>query len=726
MNSKLAIAATTFIAAFAAGAETYTWTNAGWSPSGSPSSADTIVFNNDSTLNLEADLTVSEVQFEDGAKLTLTGSEKYLNAATFTGTGVISLSDSRLKCTTNGGEIPATIGVEIPVGTTKARITSGAGTLYFRGPLTGKGAVMLNFSGSGTGGVNLLGDNSGFEGTATVDGAGSNRMKFGASQAGSAKARWIVNGSTSDNGSITFSGGGAIEIGSIWTANYASGALMRLQNESSNKTLVIGALNREDDRLTLGTTDKGQGYGTIVKVGTGTLELWDTRHRNGTIISNGTVRVTHDNGIACNDSSVTFDGGALEYGKNPQDGDAAITKDISKYIKNSTKPISIKTTGADVTWATAIDSSNVDENGAKVGIVKSGEGTLKLSASQAMPGPLKVEGGRLELSLGSWYDDYGIDVAEGTSLKLSHAYNTTIYTIANAKLSGAGTIELGTGNQKGFRIGGDLSDFSGTLDFYSTTALNTACGIMPDARNLENTTVVVSGNPENLTHVVDFEKNAAQTFGALQMLHPNAKVDIKYSGKAINFGEKVGSESILNGPFSAAVKLYKYGNTPLTIGEGFEPGASGGELHVREASLLTINADLTGELPYTLEIASGIPLSGASTGKVSAAQFTAATKYVVPAGGGNLKIDGTVDLSSEAFDLNAFAEGFDPDEKDAEYPILTATSFTGTSEAMETLLSQVNASVKGGKWKVTTVSNGDGTVTLKCAFAKSGFVIVFR
>ena len=65
-------------------------------------------------------------------------------------------------------------------------------------------------------------------------------------------------------------------------------------------------------------------------------------------------------------------------------------------------------------------------------------------------------------------------------------------------------------------------------------------------------------------------------------------------------------------------------------------------------------------------------------------------------------------------------------DKATEFTLLTATSFTGTSAAMTTLLDEVNAAVTGGKWKLRRVNNGEGTVTLKCAFAKSGFVIVFR
>ena len=45
---------------------------------------------------------------------------------------------------------------------------------------------------------------------------------------------------------------------------------------------------------------------------------------------------------------------------------------------------------------------------------------------------------------------------------------------------------------------------------------------------------------------------------------------------------------------------------------------------------------------------------------------------------------------------------------------------------MTEFLNDVNASVTGGKWKVKTVNNGNGTVTLKCVFVKNGFVIVLR
>ena len=167
--------------------------------------------------------------------------------------------------------------------------------------------------------------------------------------------------------------------------------------------------------------------------------------------------------------------------------------------------------------------------------------------------------------------------------------------------------------------------------------------------------------------------------------------------------------------FNAAGTLVKNGNTPLTVCNGFEMLA-GGELRVNEASVLNVNADLT-QAGYTVTIASGVPLSG--TGKVTAAQFAAANAYAVSAvNDGAVSVSGSVALASAAFTLDL--SGIEPSKS---YTLLTADAITSLPPA--SLLSDINATDKKGKWSFAARSNGNG-MSLVLKWAPKGTVLVFR
>ena len=65
-------------------------------------------------------------------------------------------------------------------------------------------------------------------------------------------------------------------------------------------------------------------------------------------------------------------------------------------------------------------------------------------------------------------------------------------------------------------------------------------------------------------------------------------------------------------------------------------------------------------------------------------------------------------------------------DKTATYPILTATSFSGTSANVTALLNTLNANEKSGSWRVRAVPTGNGAYTLTIVYAKSGFMIIFK
>ena len=65
-------------------------------------------------------------------------------------------------------------------------------------------------------------------------------------------------------------------------------------------------------------------------------------------------------------------------------------------------------------------------------------------------------------------------------------------------------------------------------------------------------------------------------------------------------------------------------------------------------------------------------------------------------------------------------------DKTATYPILTATSFSGTSANVTALLNTLNANEKSGSWRVRAVPTGNGAYTLTIVYSKSGFMIIFK
>ena len=185
--------------------------------------------------------------------------------------------------------------------------------------------------------------------------------------------------------------------------------------------------------------------------------------------------------------------------------------------------------------------------------------------------------------------------------------------------------------------------------------------------------------------------------GAFQLLSDKAQVRMgtHYDRYTITFGGKADSESILNGQFTTSkVDLVKNGETPLSIGSSFA---------VIEGSTLTVNAgtlianqNISGEQNYTVTIANGVKLSGSG-------------------------VFGDVDLSRN--DVVALALTAETD-KTTEFTLLTATSITGESATMTALLETVNVGDTKGRWKLVKKSNGDGTVTLKCVYAKNRGMVI--
>ena len=706
MKVKLTLAITSILAASAGWATDFVWTGGAgnitdwnnslnWSVAGAatdsyPQSADdTATFNDATSVNVTSDTTVGTLVLN--ANLTHRR-DKWLTVGAIEGNGEIilmnrgrlrNISGTTLECN-NDIRIVSPDGTDWDSHAAMPWIQGNGANFDIKGKLLGDGHVF--FTMSGYVGVRLYGDNSGFSGTIHVDNNSSNRMKFGEAQAGSDSMTLNIYGGVTDNGSMLFENG-TIHFGSIYTHSYAQGALFRSINK--HNTLVIGALNRDDDRLTLGMGDDANAYARIVKVGTGTLELGPTRHREGTIISNGTVKVTHPDGICHKNSDLVFAGGTLQYGLNPLNDNEPVTKDVSSYVKDSTEFISVDTAGNDITWSSA---SIYNNNTEAKGVVKKGDGTLNLSGTNRD---------------GSWKfftEASKTNYIYGGVLAIRNCKYNDTKTLA-ARILGTGTLRiLSEEANGGYRLYGNdngLSEFAGCVEWANELdESGKAVGFMLNSANFEmqNGRFRVTGNPAEPTMIMQGEVSSTRsvTVGAFDHLYPNAHVAMKGAWR-LNILGTVG-DSYLNGVFAnKAVTITKTGAGKLTIAPGFS-APDGSQVNVNDGVFAMDAGMQFSDISSFTTIASGVTLTGEG---VFGAVNLSVNDVVVP-------------------DVATFTD------KTATYPILTATSFSGSSANVTALLNALNANEKSGSWRVRAVSNGSGAYTLTIAYSKSGFIIFLK
>ena len=464
------------------------------------------------------------------------------------------------------------------------------------------------------------------------------------------------------------------------------------------KKIQIGAKNT--DSTFYGNLGSGNAQITLEKVGTGTLTLASTNQYSGaTILTGGKLKLDGYGYIvraSTSNAQVLFNGGTLVLGEN-YNVDGAIR--VDNFYTTNGNP-------ARVQVDCDVFETNRAMNNTTNGFVKTGPGMFKLTNfHDNFYGPVAVEEGEFYYAYkGSVSVAGDISISAGATLSL---YASGKNLAKEAKVSGRGTLKLITedNHTSGWRINdeSDFSGFSGVLEFPSAIDYGTGVyGITSpykaaDCNHFENTTILVSGMPENAANLFSFERHV--TMGAFQLLSDKAQVRMgtHYDRYTITFGGKAGSESILNGQFTTSkVDLVKNGDTPLTIGPSFAV-VEGSTLTVNAGTLIA-NQNISGEQNYTVNIASGVTLTGEGA-------------------------FGDVDLSKNDVVEPALTAETD---KTTEFTLLTATSITGTSATMTALLNEVNASDKKGKWKLVKKSNGDGTVTLKCVYGKNAFVIILR
>ena len=740
------------VAVFAGGAwaTDYTW-NGGesgdwrdttkWSGGSSyPQSGDTATFNTAATVNLADVDEVDKLVLNARVLFTSSDNKQHrLFVKALGGTGLLALQRTYFYFMPSA-ETTVSMPMEFVAsenGLESRVLRRCAYNLTFTGAFTGDGKVRLAADNGGDSGASsaqsiiLDNDQSAFTGTFIFNSVYIDRFVLANAAAISPRARYEVTGTQSGNVQTELAEG-TLSFGSFYTEKVDSElSYLRFNNASSAAVMEIGAANGEkgSDRLTLrmGNIDKSDGacsYVKIRKVGTGNLDLGETRHSKGTEINDGTVTVVHPSALLANvkaNTEISFGGGTLRYGASVYAdtlGDD-ITTDYSAYIKNSKAPVSIDTNGKDITWETVLSDTNAN------GTEKKGEGTLALTISEKNLGEHKASAGIYDLRLRSAAATLP---AEGQTFarEAGGALNVTIDStvggstrpnlnlnvfpdgsVVNVRTAGAGHLPRLNGSAK-------FDTFKGVLNFLDNYAQTSAGGLVNGVTTLGSDTIDfgILGDPETVgTRIFDFEcaNDVTGDFRLGAIRFPSAKAVAYIKLRAQLTIGAMGRASYLNGTLMVRdavngtpvanhkVKIVQDGEGSLKLGEGFKfvgetsktipTGANTPAIEIVKGTFEN-HADLTG---FLVTIAPGATLKGDMT--------------TVPA---SALANYTVELPAKA-DL----------DKEQVYDLVKVP----TGAAAPTVdLTALNAGETKGKWKIR--KNAQGIYQL--FWVKNGFALILR
>lgn len=379
-----------------------------------PGSGSTAVFDSAAEVTLTANQAVSSLMLN--ADLTLSGSGEYglTSLTAITGAGSLILDNSGIE---NNSSATLSFNNQVVIqGMSKNWLKgNGAGNstsryLQVRGPLSGAGYVELQQGGVYASGVQLFGDNHNFSGTAKIIVRSlGNHLRhttvFNSAVSGSSAATWIVDTSSGvEDGSsnlvllgkdetISFgrlSGKMRFRIGSYEAINIEIGAAGGVDATDEVELYLTGASLAAYRELP----------STVIKKGLGTLVV---RGENNSwpccvktyVVESGTLQfagryslLDHSNSSDVRYSSIKFNGGTVTYDNTLI---YPLPLDISSRIVAGEAAVSIAIpAGVSSQWATALTDVNAPH-----GLVKSGAGTLHLTAIPTYTGTTTVKAGTL-------------------------------------------------------------------------------------------------------------------------------------------------------------------------------------------------------------------------------------------------------------------------------------------------------------------------------------------
>ena len=418
--------------------------------------------------------------------LTLNGANTYSGGTTLSNGTIVLGNGSALgsgTATTTGGTLKwnagnANLGNNLVVnGPTTLDDANGNWTM--NGNISGSGAITRGTT--ATVSLFLGGDDSGYTGTFTVPANGNAVVRFNSANSGSASASWVINQNTSGRFTFNF-GNGTISFGSMTGSGF-------VQQASAGTTVIeAGALGLNDIFSGVMQQSAGGNVLTFTKVGTGRMTLSGANtFLGGVNINNGILCVSNTSALSTA-GNITFGGGTLQYS-------GVSGADYSSRIASSTAAISIDLQGTNVTFATALPSSNTGglalTNSTGVGTNK-----LTLTAAEAYTGTTVINGGTLALSgSGTIGTSTNITVASGGTFDVSGVS----YTLGGSQtLTGNGVVTgaVATASSGSAILPGGVGT-AGTLTFKNN--LNLSSGASPvfdvsTSSSSGNDQIVVAGN----------------------------------------------------------------------------------------------------------------------------------------------------------------------------------------------------------------------------------------
>ena len=400
-------------------------------------------------------------------------------------------------------------------------ITASGATLNLASSLaiqdaTGKASVMA--SGAGTlsvaGGKNYTGVTGVLGGTYAIDTLANGGSASGLGASTNAATNLLIAGGTvkyigseaapSTNRSFTIGSAGAtLDASGVNPLTWAPAAALAYQGNQHNYLTLTGA--------NTGANTFGGGVGvladsgfntTLIKSGNGTWILAGANTYTGdTYLNGGILGVTGaetagTSGPMGKYGAIVFASGTLQYS-------ASNTADYSNRILRSTGAIAIDTNSQTVTFAKTLDESNVG------GLIKSGAGTLVLSASNSYTGPTYIiNSGALNANVAS-----ALPTANGRtdiSMDQTGSGNSTLTLGASqsiASLTGAASSTVNLGGQT-LTVGS--TSISGTTTFAGSIS-GAGGSLVKDG----NSTQVLSGNNNSYTGATNVNAGKLIVSGSL-------------------------------------------------------------------------------------------------------------------------------------------------------------------------------------------------------------------
>jgi autotransporter-associated beta strand protein len=372
------------------------------------------------------------------------------------------------------------------------------------------------------------------------------------------------------------------------------------------------------------------GGGSLMKIGAGTLTLTGEGTFTGaTTIQSGVLNVGSANPLNTNapGGAIIFTGGTLRYS-------AANQQDYSARIQNSTGAISVDTNSQNVTFASALSSTNTG------GLMKAGAGTLTMTAANAYTGGTTVNVGTL--SYDSTSGGVGAFTINGGTAA-SNALGGTVQFI-NTATAGSGTY---TDNGTTYVVAGTIANAAaqgGLTEFYNTATAGAG-------------TFIINGGPGSGYGSGFTEFHNSSTAGNGAFINNSGTGGVQSAGGNINFFDTStagsgnfttagGQVSSQNGGFTQFNNSSTAGNGTFITNGGTVTGAGGGIVRFNDTSTAGFGTFTTNGATVTGASGGNLEFEGTSTaGSATIINNGGSASYIISgftisvAGGGQTFFD---------------------------------------------------------------------------------------